>query len=54
MCLLLRSTTWLFAGIEHKAIVDVISATGFVLRLLAGVYAVDDLPTSWITLARSS
>lgn len=37
--------------LKHKAIVDAISiATGFVLRLLAGVYAVDDLPTSWITL----
>jgi 4-hydroxybenzoate polyprenyltransferase len=37
--------------LKHMAIVDVISiAGGFVLRLLAGVYAVDDLPTSWITL----
>jgi 4-hydroxybenzoate polyprenyltransferase len=37
--------------LKHKALVDVISiAIGFVLRLLAGVYAVDDLPTSWITL----
>ena len=37
--------------LKHMALLDVISiATGFVLRLLAGVYAIDDLPTSWITL----
>jgi 4-hydroxybenzoate polyprenyltransferase len=37
--------------LKHKALVDVISiAIGFVLRLLAGVYAIDDLPTTWITL----
>ncbi len=38
-------------ALKHMALVDVISiAIGFVLRLLAGVYAIDDLPTTWITL----
>jgi 4-hydroxybenzoate polyprenyltransferase len=33
------------------ALVDVICiALGFSLRLLAGIYAVEDLPTAWITL----
>jgi 4-hydroxybenzoate polyprenyltransferase len=53
VCLLLYMANNLAYSLvlKHKAIVDVISiATGFVLRLLAGVYAVDDLPTSWITL----
>ena len=37
--------------LKHMALMDVISiAIGFVLRLLAGVYAVNELPTSWITL----
>lgn len=36
---------------KHRALVDVMSiAISFVLRLLAGVYAVDELPTTWITL----
>jgi 4-hydroxybenzoate polyprenyltransferase len=37
--------------LKHVALLDVLGiATGFVLRLLAGVYAVDDVPTTWITL----
>ena len=53
VCLLLYMANNLAYSLvlKHKAIVDAISiATGFVLRLLAGVYAVEDLPTSWITL----
>jgi 4-hydroxybenzoate polyprenyltransferase len=38
-------------GLKHLALLDVLCiAVGIVLRLLAGVYAVDDLPTTWITL----
>jgi 4-hydroxybenzoate polyprenyltransferase len=38
-------------GLKHLALFDVLGiALGFVLRLLAGVYAVDELPTTWITL----
>jgi len=38
-------------GLKHMALFDVLSiALGFVLRLAAGVYAVADLPTTWITL----
>jgi 4-hydroxybenzoate polyprenyltransferase len=38
-------------GLKHIALLDVIFiATGFVLRLLAGIYAVEEVPTSWITL----
>jgi 4-hydroxybenzoate polyprenyltransferase len=38
-------------SLKHFALVDVICiALGFVLRLLAGIYAIEDLPTSWITL----
>ncbi len=37
--------------LKHLALLDVLSiALGFVLRMLAGVYAVDDIPTTWITL----
>jgi 4-hydroxybenzoate polyprenyltransferase len=37
--------------LKHIALFDVLCiALGFVLRLLAGVYAVGVLPTSWITL----
>src|SRR5262249_30691740 len=37
--------------LKHYAILDVLCiAVGFVLRLLAGVYAVNVLPTTWITL----
>jgi 4-hydroxybenzoate polyprenyltransferase len=37
--------------LKHYALLDVISiAMGFVFRMLAGVYAVDELPTTWITL----
>lgn len=37
--------------LKHLALFDVLGISfGFVLRLLAGVYAVDDLPTTWITL----
>ena len=37
-------------GLKHLVFVDVLCiATGFVLRLLAGVYAVDVIPTVWIT-----
>ncbi len=53
VCLLLYMVNNLAYSLilKHMAIVDVISiAVGFVLRLLAGVYAVDELPTSWITL----
>ena len=36
---------------KHAALLDVLSiAIGFVLRLLAGCYAVDVMPTSWIVL----
>jgi 4-hydroxybenzoate polyprenyltransferase len=36
---------------KHVALLDVLSvAAGFVLRLLAGCYAVQVLPTSWIVL----
>jgi 4-hydroxybenzoate polyprenyltransferase len=36
---------------KHLALIDVLSiACGFVLRLLAGVYVVGVLPTTWITL----
>ena len=53
ICLLLYMANNLAYSLilKHKALVDVISiAIGFVLRLLAGVYAIDDLPTTWITL----
>jgi len=37
--------------LKHMALFDVLCiAFGFVLRLLAGIYATDDLPTTWITL----
>jgi 4-hydroxybenzoate polyprenyltransferase len=37
--------------LKHSAIVDVMSiAFGFVVRLVAGVFAVDALPTAWIVL----
>jgi 4-hydroxybenzoate polyprenyltransferase len=40
-------THWL----KHLPILDVVCiAMGFVLRLLAGIYAVQELPTAWITL----
>lgn len=36
---------------KHKAIFDALSiALGFCLRVCAGIYAVGDLPTTWITL----
>jgi len=39
------------AGLKHLPLFDVLSiAMGFVLRLLAGVYVVGELPTTWITL----
>ena len=39
------------ALLKHLALFDVLSiALGFVLRLLAGVYVVGELPTTWITL----
>jgi len=39
------------AFLKHRALVDVLSITaGFVLRLLAGIYAVHVLPSSWILL----
>ncbi|MEO5936756.1 MAG: decaprenyl-phosphate phosphoribosyltransferase [Terriglobales bacterium] len=38
-------------GVKHVALLDVLFiASGFVLRLLAGIYAVQEIPTSWITL----
>lgn len=38
-------------SLKHVALLDVLSiALGFVLRMLAGVYAVRELPTTWITL----
>lgn len=38
-------------GVKHIALLDVLFiAAGFVLRLLAGIYAVQEIPTSWITL----
>lgn len=40
-------TLWL----KHVPLLDVLSiALGFVLRMAAGVYAVRELPTAWITL----
>jgi 4-hydroxybenzoate polyprenyltransferase len=37
--------------LKHIALFDVLCiAFGFILRLLAGVYAVGELPTTWITL----
>jgi 4-hydroxybenzoate polyprenyltransferase len=37
--------------LKHVPIFDVLCiATGFVLRLIAGVYAIGDIPTTWITL----
>jgi 4-hydroxybenzoate polyprenyltransferase len=37
--------------LKHKAFFDVLSiALGFCLRMCAGVYALGDLPTNWITL----
>ncbi len=39
------------AWFKHLMLFDVLSiSVGFVLRLLAGVYVVDELPTTWITL----
>ncbi len=38
-------------GLKHLALFDVLSISfGFILRLLAGVYVLDELPTTWITL----
>ena len=35
--------------LKHMALFDVLCiAFGFVFRLLAGVYAVDELPTTWV------
>jgi 4-hydroxybenzoate polyprenyltransferase len=43
----LAYSVWL----KHVALFDVLSiALGFVFRLLAGVYVVGELPTTWITL----
>jgi 4-hydroxybenzoate polyprenyltransferase len=37
--------------VKHLVLFDVLSiAIGFVLRLVSGVYAVNDIPTTWITL----
>jgi 4-hydroxybenzoate polyprenyltransferase len=37
--------------LKHLALLDVLSiAAGFVLRLVAGVYVLGDVPTTWITL----
>lgn len=37
--------------LKHQPVVDVICISlGFVLRMLAGVYAVGEIPTVWITL----
>jgi 4-hydroxybenzoate polyprenyltransferase len=51
LCLYIgNSFTYSFI-LKDIAVIDVISiACGFVLRLLAGVYALDDLPTAWIVL----
>jgi 4-hydroxybenzoate polyprenyltransferase len=39
------------ASLKHVAIIDVFCiASGFLLRLFAGVYAIGDAPTAWITL----
>src|SRR5262249_13952562 len=38
-------------SLKHALLFDVCCiGMGFVLRLLAGIYAVDDIPTTWITL----
>lgn len=39
-------------GLKNHPLLDVVAiALGFVLRLLAGVYAVREIPTTWITLS---
>jgi 4-hydroxybenzoate polyprenyltransferase len=39
------------AALKHVALLDVMAiALGFVFRLLAGIYVLQDLPTSWIVL----
>jgi 4-hydroxybenzoate polyprenyltransferase len=38
-------------GMKHFALFDVLAISiGFILRLLAGIYPVGDLPTAWIVL----
>ena len=38
-------------GLKHQVLFDVLCISfGFILRLLAGIYAVADIPTTWITL----
>ena len=38
-------------GLKHLVVVDVFSiALGFIFRLLAGIYALRDIPTGWIML----
>ncbi len=49
--LYLVNTAVYSAVLKHLALLDVLSvAFGFVLRLLAGVYVLGDLPTAWIVL----
>jgi 4-hydroxybenzoate polyprenyltransferase len=53
LCLLLYlvNTVAYSLWLKHQILLDVLSiALGFVLRLVAGVYAVDDVPTTWIAL----
>jgi 4-hydroxybenzoate polyprenyltransferase len=53
VCLVLYATNNVAysVGLKHLVLFDVLSiAAGFVLRLLAGVYVVGELPTTWITL----
>ncbi len=51
VCLYLVNNLCYSLKLKHVALFDVLSISfGFVLRLLAGIYAVDDLPTTWIVL----
>jgi 4-hydroxybenzoate polyprenyltransferase len=53
ICVLLQmaNNTLYSARLKHLPIFDVVSiAMGFVLRLLAGVYVVGEIPTTWIVL----
>jgi 4-hydroxybenzoate polyprenyltransferase len=52
-CVLLQmaNNTLYSARLKHLPLFDVVSiAMGFVLRLLAGVYVVGEIPTTWIAL----
>jgi len=51
MALLLAINVAYSIWLKHMAILDVFCiASGFVLRLIAGIYVVGEYPTTWITL----